>query len=86
MKFLLFPIWLLITLFSHSSVALASDLSKMKSFEDWCNQRDSLPLETQKTIDYLLEGAGTFSNCQSAGIALQQRTELLTSSPIPLID
>ena len=54
----------------------------MKSFEDWCNQKNSLPPETQKSINYLLEAAGT-SSCSLADAALKQRTEILTSSPTP---
>jgi internalin A len=81
MKFLFLTIWLLLTLFP-ASASFATELPKVKSFKDWCNERDSLSAETKKTVDYLLEGAGT-KDCRLADIALNERTELLTSSPTP---
>jgi internalin A len=53
-----------------------------KSFTAWCEQKESLPTETKKTIDVLLEKAET-TDCQEADFKLSNLTILdLSNSEI----
>ena len=47
-----------------------------QTFAQWCNSRNNLPSETQKTIEVLLQKAGT-SNCSRADEKLSEATELM---------
>jgi internalin A len=53
----------------------SSSTTKVKSFTQWCRQKKSLPAETRKTIDVLLENAGT-KNCNLANEQLRSLNEL----------
>jgi internalin A len=65
---------ILINLTYTASINAAS-LTSQKSFVQWCQKRNSLPLLTRRTIDLLREKAGT-QNCQKASIKLSGLTEL----------
>jgi internalin A len=59
-----------------SSVASASPQQPApKSFEAWCRQRNSVPMDTRHTIDVLLEKAGT-KDCKLADRQLKTLTFL----------
>ena len=47
-----------------------------QTFGEWCNSRNNLPSEIQKTIEVLLQKAGT-SNCNRADEKLSEVTELM---------
>jgi internalin A len=48
---------LVISIGGCGSMATAAE-QPVKSFADWCIERNSLPPETQKTVDLLLQAAG----------------------------
>jgi internalin A len=56
-------------------VAFPSQPVKTKSFTQWCQKKLSVPVETRKTIDILLEKAKS-NNCQIANSKLIKLTEL----------
>ena len=57
-------------------------MSKTNSFAAWCQQKDAVSAQTRKTIDLLLECAGT-EDYQLADAKLNSLTELdLSSSQI----
>jgi internalin A len=56
-------------------VSVSLQQPKPKSFEAWCNQKESVPAATRNTIDSLLEKAGT-KNCKSADRQLKTFTGL----------
>ena len=47
-----------------------------ETFTQWCQNQDKLPLETQHTIEMLLQKAGT-TNCIAANHILSELTELM---------
>ena len=47
----------------------------IKSFSQWCKQKDSLPKDTKYTVEILLNEAGT-SDCTSAEQILDKRQKL----------
>jgi hypothetical protein len=49
-----------------------------QSFEQWCLQKDSLPVETKKTIEALLNNAGT-QDCKLADMKLNSLSKLYLS-------
>jgi internalin A len=65
------------TFLLQTSLAIAMPLSpaKAKSFMQWCQQKNTLPIATSRTIDLLLQKAGT-KNCPGADSKLRSLTEL----------
>lgn len=60
----------------RSSVASAAPQpSQINSFEAWCQQKESVPAATRRTIDVLLKKAGT-KNCKLADRQLKTLTDL----------
>ena len=53
----------------------AQNQESIKSFSQWCNQKDTLPEETKHTVEVLLEKAGT-SNCVNAERKLNELNTL----------
>ncbi|MBE9128052.1 MULTISPECIES: leucine-rich repeat domain-containing protein [unclassified Coleofasciculus] len=64
--------------FSGWGVAHAAEPSLGSSFKEWCQQKASLSAEARKTVEALLEAAGT-SDCEQAAENLLSRTELSLS-------
>jgi Leucine-rich repeat (LRR) protein len=58
-----------------NSQSIPSAQSKIKSFAQWCQEKDTLPPATVRTIDILLKQAKT-QNCKSADSMLGKLTEL----------
>jgi Leucine-rich repeat (LRR) protein len=58
-----------------TSQSIPSAQSKAKSFAQWCQEKDTLPPATVRTIDILLKQAKT-QNCKSADSILGKLTEL----------
>jgi hypothetical protein len=58
-----------------TSQSIPSAQSKIKSFAQWCQEKDTLSASTVKTIDVLLKQAKT-QNCKSADSILSKLTEL----------
>jgi Leucine-rich repeat (LRR) protein len=58
-----------------TSQSIPSAQSKTKSFAQWCQEKDTLPVATVRTIDILLKQAKT-QNCKSADSILGKLTEL----------
>jgi Leucine-rich repeat (LRR) protein len=58
-----------------TSQSIPSAQSKTKSFAQWCQEKDTLPPATVRTIDILLKQAKT-QNCKSADSILGKLTEL----------
>lgn len=56
-------------------VAQATNPSLGSSFQEWCLNKTSLSAEARKTVEVLLEEAGT-SDCKQADDNLSSRTEL----------
>ncbi|MEQ8973051.1 MAG: leucine-rich repeat domain-containing protein [Coleofasciculus sp. C1-SOL-03] len=56
-------------------VAQAANPSLGSSFQEWCLNKTSLSAEARKTVEVLLEEAGT-SDCKQADDNLSSRTEL----------
>jgi internalin A len=56
-------------------VTQAAEPSLGSSFEEWCLQKATLSAERRKTVEILLEEAGT-SDCELAAKNLLSRTEL----------
>jgi internalin A len=46
-------------------IATGAEPSGVKTFLEWCNEKSSLSVETRKSVDLLLEAAGT-QNCPAA--------------------
>ncbi len=65
--------------------AEGAELPPVKTFIACCNERNSLSAETRKTVDLLLQAVHT-TDCRSAEIELNKRTEFLSSSPEDIID
>ncbi len=57
------------------AMAIATQQSKLKTFTQWCQQKDSVPAATKLTIDLLLKQAGT-KNCALADSKISSLTEL----------
>lgn len=57
------------------SVAFADPQPSINSFEAWCRQKESVPAATRRTIDVLLEKAGT-KDCKLADRQLKTITYL----------
>jgi internalin A len=55
--------------------AVSAQQSEPKSFAQWCQHRASVPAATRRTIDVLLQEAGT-KNCALADRQLRSLTEL----------
>jgi internalin A len=68
---------LLLQVLSISTVS-AQD-SSIKTFAQWCQQRDSLPNNTKHTIDVMLKKSST-KDCQQAEHYLDRLTELNLSA------
>ena len=63
-------------------VTQANEPSPGSSFKEWCQQKASLSAETRKTVEVLLDEAGT-KDCELAAKNLSSRTELsLPEAPI----
>jgi hypothetical protein len=52
-----------------------NNLANIKSFQQWCEQKNDLISETKKTVDLLLNVAGT-TNCKKAMYSLQRLRSL----------
>jgi len=77
---------LALSLFSATTVLLSfpvlqaeADPTNNQSFEQWCLQKDSFPVETKKTIEIMLEQAGT-QDCKLADSKLNSLTRLYLRS------
>ena len=55
--------------------AIPQQQPEAKSFMQFCQQKNSLPLETKRTIDVLLKKVAT-QNCKIANSKLRNLTEL----------
>jgi internalin A len=53
----------------------ANSLEPNNSFTQWCTQKNSVPIATRKTIDILLQRAGT-TDCQKADVNLSSLIKL----------
>jgi internalin A len=60
------------------AVTQAAEPSLRSSFEEWCQQKASLSAEARKTVEVLLEEAGT-NDCELAANNVSSRTELYLS-------
>ena len=60
---------------SMSTMAAPPQSAKTKTFDQWCEQRNSVPAATKLTIDLLLKQAGT-QNCKQADVKINSLTEL----------
>ncbi|MFN5262520.1 MAG: leucine-rich repeat domain-containing protein, partial [Pseudanabaena sp.] len=74
--------FLCISIFSAVTVLLSLQVLRIEaspnnnqSFQQWCLQKDSLPIETRKTVEILLERART-QDCKLANSKLNRRDEL----------
>jgi internalin A len=63
------------------SMATSLQQSNSKSFAQWCKEKDSVSAATKKTINSLLDQAGT-KNCKAAAAHLENLTELNISNKI----
>ena len=61
------------------SVPVVSAQPKVKSFAEWCQQKNAVSAATKDTIDVLLTKAGT-KNCQLADRQLRRLTKLSLSN------
>ncbi|NJR32500.1 MAG: hypothetical protein HC778_06300 [Chamaesiphon sp. CSU_1_12] len=52
--------------------------ANVKSFTTWCQERNSVPADTKRTIDAMLLKAGT-KDCQQADTKLKSLSELYLS-------
>jgi internalin A len=66
-------------------ITQAAEPSLGSSFEEWCKQKASLSAEARRTVELLLEQAGT-SDCEVAANNLSSRTELTIYGLRPIID
>ena len=66
-------------LVSAANVRAQEATPSIQSFEQWCQQKDTLPAETKKTVEVLLEKAGT-EDCKAADLQLNSLTELSLNS------
>jgi internalin A len=73
LQFGVVPATILILSFQVSHVYAA--LSNNLSFEQWCLQKESLPVETKKTVDVMLKRAGT-QDCKLADMNLNSLSTL----------
>jgi internalin A len=74
MKF--FLIWLTASIaLSQVCPVIAASPSKPQTFLQWCNQKKSVSTDTKRTIDILLQEAGT-QDCKLADRYLSKLTEL----------
>ena len=53
----------------------------IKSFSQWCKQKDSLPKETKHTVEVLLKKAAAY-DCASAEQILNERQQLILKNQI----
>jgi internalin A len=68
-----------IPLLSFQVLQAATVLANNQSFEQWCLQKDSLSVETKKTIEVLLKKSGT-KDCRLADAKLDSLSELYLPS------
>ena len=64
---------------SAASVRAQEVTPSIQSFEQWCQQKDTLPAGTKKTVEVLLQKAGT-EDCKAADLQLNSLTELSLNS------
>jgi internalin A len=57
------------------AVAVPPARTKVKSFAEWCQEKNTVPDKTRKTIDLLLKEVGT-EDCQVANTKLKSTTKL----------
>jgi len=77
-NFLAFAIGLVLTLGASSALSRAAQNKQtetFKTFADWCKNQEQLDAEASKTVDLLLDVAGT-KDCILAGQNLSRRTKL----------
>jgi internalin A len=66
----------LVLMFQILPVMAAPPQEKIKSFTEWCQEKDSVPIATKQTIEVLLAEAGT-KNCQEASSKLGRLNSLM---------
>jgi internalin A len=66
---------------SISSLSFPQMRWRNKTFGDWCREKDSLSPETKRTVEVLLQEAGT-TKCDAANQKLSSLTELSLNSYI----
>ena len=66
-------------LFPIHGITAQTNSTSERTFEQWCEQKDSLPAETRKTVESLLKKADT-KNCKLASSILKLTKKLEGSS------
>ena len=70
------------TLGFYTPKVTAAPIKTPKTFTEWCQQKASLPQETRRTVEALLNVAET-QNCSQANQTLTKLTEVdLTKNPL----
>jgi internalin A len=62
-----------------------ASIKKVKSFEQWCRQKKSLPPATRRTIDVMLSQVNT-KNCRTADFKLNKLTKLEIRNYVDYVD
>ena len=71
-----------LTLGFYTPKVTAAPIKTPKTFKEWCQQKASLPQETRRTVEALLNVAET-QNCSQANQTLTKLTEVdLTKNPL----